>query len=130
MNTCKLCGRPLTAEDSILNGIGPVCGSKSHKRNADLFSPSYYWLVRRGVLAIIDLGDVGAQSVTNGIETVLKDISIELGQQIRIPVIYKDSMGRWDQVVMDDNGAFDHFHAIDARDIDAAAIKAKARGNR
>lgn len=62
------------------------------------------------VLLIEDL-DKGGRSVTNDIEEVLKDIQAELIDQSReenseplilakIGVMYRDSMGAWDEVVV------------------------------
>lgn len=53
----------------------------------------------RKVLRIIDL-NLGRMSVTNDIENVLTQIRKEIGKDIEsLKIIYRDSVGTWDEVV-------------------------------
>lgn len=70
------------------------------------------------VLEIIDL-DLGKMSVTNDIENVVMSIDLELdkafGGNVSVgdyAVIYRDSTGAWDEVVLDDVGNFKKFAAL------------------
>jgi hypothetical protein len=66
-------------------------------------------------LAITDLDEPGYPSVTNDIENVLAAL-LDAGLLVtgRL-VIYRDSMGVWDQVIIDDRCQFKHFKSLNAR---------------
>lgn len=84
------------------------------KSRADYLA--YYF--PRFLVAIFDL-DLGGASVTNDIENVLNDVnaSFHLGAFVIVPftVIYRDSMGIWDEVVITSTGKFQKFASIDKK---------------
>lgn len=60
----------------------------------------YRWYRALGVVCIEDADEVGAASVTNDVERVLADLEhlgVDLNAQ---PIVYRDSMGYWDQIVV------------------------------
>ena len=85
----------------------------------EAFKPDYTYEMVEGVLVITDL-DLGNRSVTNDIENVLLKIKANI-KPFPIPklVIYKDSMGFYDQV-LHDAGRFDCFFPLQACDLPIA----------
>jgi hypothetical protein len=71
-------------------------------------------------VAITDLDEPGFPSVTNDIENVLAAL-VEAGLLVagRL-VIYQDSEGIWDQVVIDANCIFVRFNSLNADSVNAA----------
>lgn len=66
------------------------------------------------VIEIVDL-DLGNMSVTNDIENVVTQIATELPEDNPITenaIIYRDSEGIWDEVVLDKAGNFAQFAAL------------------
>lgn len=66
------------------------------------------------VIQIVDL-DLGNMSVTNDIENILLEISGQLPEDNALEenaVIYRDSTGAWDEVVLDQVGNFRKFAAL------------------
>ncbi|MCE4222139.1 hypothetical protein HCU64_00095 [Methylobacterium sp. C25] len=112
--TCDPCGRELTDPVSIETGIGPVCRAAGHqRRQLSLFDePSDYRIELAGaVICITDLAR-GGRTVTNDAAGVVEDLR-RLGYDLdRMPVIYRDTQGNWDEMVVR-NGAFLCFHGID-----------------
>lgn len=128
MATCKVCGKPLKGPLSMAVGIGPVCRIQlkfriAADRSRNLFAQAadFTWGIRSGVVCIVD-PDTGA-SVTNDVDSVLARISADGVDLHAHPVIYRDSMGIWDEIVMDDRGGFDGFLGINERGLDAAIAK-------
>lgn len=128
MATCKVCGKPLTDPLSMSIGIGPVCRiqlkfriAADRSRNLFATAADFTWEIRNGVVCIVDL-DSGA-SVTNDVDNVLARISAD-GVDLRAhPVIYRDSMGIWDEIVVNADGSFTGFLSINERNPDAAIAK-------
>ncbi len=104
MNTnCTICGKNLTDPISIEHGIGPVCRVrlKNEEMNqGNLFSSraNYDWRIDDDIIAIVDKG--GGKTVTNDIDNILKDISTEIPNLDKFQIIYQDSFGIWDGVIV------------------------------
>lgn len=76
-----------------------------------------------GVICIVDLD--GDKSVTNDIENVIDDLA-RAGIRLDGPVIYKDSDGIWDEVLVSDN-KFKDFQFINVRKVEDAIAAVKSR---
>ncbi|CAO4181067.1 hypothetical protein EEDFHM_03847 [Methylorubrum populi] len=124
---CEVCGRPLTDPVSIEAGIGPICRAAGHsRRQLGLFdNPSDYRIELAGdVICVTDL-DRGGASVTNDAAGVIRDL-VEAGHDLsRMPVIYRDSTGTWDELVVKD-GRFAGFRHLDTARKEA--LRAIAKG--
>ena len=85
-----------------------------------------YEISEDNIVQIIDL-DRGA-SVTNDMGNVLADIARAEGlpSLAGYPIIYRDSMRRWDGVRLDEQGRFQGFYPIGAADQDQALARARA----
>lgn len=84
----------------------------------------YEYSVDGSVIAIEDL-DLGNRSVTNDIQNVVNDIRKELGANLTMSgysIVYKDSMGRYDGVMISENGNAS-FYPLGESDLE----KAKSR---
>ena len=73
------------------------------------------------VIAIID-HDHG-RSVTNDAENVITDMVAQGFDLSRYLVIYRDTRGIWDQLLVDRTGHFAGFSSINERDLSAALAK-------
>jgi hypothetical protein len=73
------------------------------------------------VIAIIDHG--GACSVTNDAENVVADLAAQGFELSRYQVIYRDTRGIWDQLLVDRTGHFAGFSSLNERDLSAALGK-------
>lgn len=67
-------------------------------------SPQYTYSIEvledgREVLCIVDVGGPTDMSLTNGIETALKEIRNSRGEPLPALIIYRDSLKIWDRVV-------------------------------
>jgi len=81
------------------------------RRTWDTLRSDYTYTVRGNVIAIIDLNR-GSRSVTTDIENILDDIRRALDRDLSgYAVIYRDSMGNWDGVRIDDKGLVE-FYAL------------------
>lgn len=81
----------------------------------------FSWQIVRGVVCVID-HDTGGASVTNDAENVIRDL-VEAGVNLAaMPVIYRDSMGVWDQLVVRD-GEFADFRSLGATSLREALDK-------
>ena len=78
----------------------------------------YSCAVYGNVIAIID-HDQG-KSVTNDAENVIDDLVRQGFDLMRYHVIYKDTRGIWDQILVDRTGHFAGFSSINQRDLSAA----------
>ncbi len=93
---------------------------KFHKDKSSSIHAEFEYLKNHDVIAIIDRNGKG-KSVTNDIEWVLSQIDLEykalakplkfLGLQ-HYKIIYKDSMGNWDLIKVDNEGKFIDFRPI------------------
>jgi len=101
--SCTRCNRPLRNPASVQNGMGPVCAARAHaklERGARHGPPiGSDWRVVKSdaeqrIVWIVD-EDRGRCSVTNDADNVV------LALQDEYPgyrVIYRDSMGLWDEL--------------------------------
>lgn len=128
---CCVCGKPLTDPVSVHLGIGPVCRinlkfneAKNMTRNLFSSTADYTYELHGSVVCIIDHDN--GMSVTNDIERVLADIQgegVPLGAH---RVIYRDTMGVWDEVVLNDDGTFKAFKSVNEQQLSAALAKVRA----
>lgn len=97
--TCMECGRGLKEPASVERGMGPVCAAKYAARRSssrDMFTADYDVVkVAEDMVWIVDL-DRGNRSVTNDAERVVAELAKQYGER---RIIYRDSMGRWDELV-------------------------------
>jgi len=77
----------------------------------------YSYTVEHGVICVID-NDNG-KSVTNDAEGVIADLAAAGVDLAHTPVIYRDTLGVWDQLLVA-NGQFAAFKSINERDKDDA----------
>lgn len=75
-------------------------------RATNRINRSHYRLHRLedGIIYLIDDELPGYVSVTNDIENVVKEVGARHGFQHRI--VYKDTLGRWDEAIHDGKGKF------------------------
>lgn len=85
---------------------------------------AYVYSVEDGIICIVDR-DTG-KSVTNDVNNVVADLVHAGVWQRGMPVIYRDTRGVWDQIVVKD-GHFHSFAPINERDKDAAKTKLKTQ---
>lgn len=81
----------------------------------------YSYTIEDSIVCIVD-SDQG-MSVTNGIEHVISELRAA-GVDLTLPVIYRDSMGVWDEVLID-NGYFRDFRSLGHRDKQKAKQRIK-----
>lgn len=81
----------------------------------------YSRTVHGNIIAIVD-HDQG-RSVTNDAENVIADLAAQGFDLSRYLVIYKDTCGIWDQLLVDRTGHFAGFSSINERDLPAALAK-------
>jgi hypothetical protein len=81
----------------------------------------YSYRVFDRVIAVID-HDKG-RSVTNDADNVIKDLAKKGFDLSQYRVIYKDTRGIWDQMLVDRTGHFAGFKSINERDLPAALAK-------
>jgi hypothetical protein len=68
----------------------------------------------RNLIVLIDAND-GAMSITNDAEAVVQDL-VERGYRVdNFVIVYRDTMGRWDQIVTAD-GRFKCLHPLVNKD--------------
>ena len=80
----------------------------------------YSRAVHGNVIAIIDHD--GARSVTNDADNVIADLAKHFDLS-RYLVIYKDTRGIWDQILVDRTGRFAGFSSINERDLPSALVR-------
>ena len=81
---------------------------------------TYSVLVDAGVVVVTDL-DHG-RSVTNDAEGVIEDLRAA-GHDLAMPVIYRDTAGRWDRIAVGADGRFAGFLPIGGHDYAAARLR-------
>lgn len=89
---------------------------------------SYTYDILEDFLFIEDLGESDRISVTNDMESVLKKIKEEIGDEINsLKCIYKDSQGVWDGVKFEFNSQeeviISGFLILDETDLEKAVVK-------
>jgi hypothetical protein len=126
MTTCSVCHKPLTDALSVQLGMGLVCRlnlKTAEARRRDLFNSiaraCYDYEIVDGVVCIID-NDRG-KSVTNDAEKVIADLCND-GIDLSMPVIYRDTMGVWDRLLVA-GGTFAGFAPIGTATRDEAIKK-------
>ncbi len=82
----------------------------------------YSWAVVDGVICVTD--ENGPRSVTNDAEAVIADLARKGVDLASMPVVYRDTEGTWDQLVVED-GRFDGFRLLGEEDRDRAVARAK-----
>jgi len=111
---CRVCGRPLKNLESIIAGIGPVCGGGNHhhapkkKRNekdegAGLFDNHADFTIQVDApdyVYIIDTGhNNGKRTITNDAEYIVSEL-YDLIENFKIKrLFYLDSDGRIDEIL-------------------------------
>jgi hypothetical protein len=80
----------------------------------------YSRIVHGDVIAIVD-HDIG-KSVTNDAENVIADLAADFDLS-KYQVIYRDTRGIWDQLLIDRAGRFAGFGSINESDLPAALAK-------
>jgi hypothetical protein len=81
----------------------------------------YSRAVHGNVIAIVDHD--GARSVTNDAENVIGDLVCQGFDLSKYLVIYKDTRGIWDHLLVDRTGRFAGFSSINERDLSAALAR-------
>jgi hypothetical protein len=81
----------------------------------------YSHTVHGNVIAVIDHD--GGRSVTNDVENVIDDLTRQGFDLSRYRVIYRDTRGIWDQLLIDRTGHFAGFGSINERDLSAALAR-------
>jgi hypothetical protein len=83
-------------------------------------------MVDNKLLAIVDLNQPGARSVTNAIDEILIELREQYGLDLPTLIIYRDSQGVWDGVAHLE-GTFRGFYSINETDFASAVDKALGR---
>ena len=110
---CKIWGRPLKSINSIMTGIGPVCGGgnfhapkrkKNVKEEGDfLFNEHASFSIEANTnnyVYIIDNGhDRGYRTVTNDAKFVVSELSGLIDDFINKRLFYLDSDNRIDEII-------------------------------
>ena len=81
----------------------------------------YSRTVHGNVIAIIDHHE--GRSVTNDADNVIDDLARQGFDLSKYLVIYRDTRGIWDQLLVDRTGHFAGFSSINERDLAAALAK-------
>ena len=81
----------------------------------------YSHTVHGNVIAIIDHD--GGRSVTNDAQNVIHDLARQGFDLSKYRVIYRDTRGTWDQLLVDRSGHFAGFSSINGRDLSAALAR-------
>jgi hypothetical protein len=81
----------------------------------------YSRVVHGSVIAIVD--HCGGKSVTNDAENVIADLVRQGFDLSKYQVIYQDTRGIWDQILVDSTGRFAGFSSINERDLHSALAK-------
>ena len=72
------------------------------------------------MIAIVDHD--GGKSVTNDAENVIADLAANFDLS-KYPVIYQDTRGIWDEMLIDRTGRFAGFSSINERDLPTALAR-------
>ncbi len=82
---------------------------------------SYSYQVVGQVIAIIHHNE--GRSVTNDVQNVLADLKDAGVNLCASRVIYRDTLGTWDEILTDPRGNFGGFRSLNARTLEAALSK-------
>ena len=77
--------------------------------------------IHGNVIAIIDHD--GPRSVTNDAENVVADLIAQGFDLSRFQVIYKDTLGLWDELLVDSTGTFAGFRCLNEPELSAALAR-------
>ena len=103
---CEACGRSLSDPESVKAGVGPVCRSHGHSRRQmhfdDLLAGANYTTDIVGDVICVEDLDRGGPSVTNAAVAVIQHLAYMRFDLDHMPVIYRDSDGRWDEMLVRD----------------------------
>ena len=80
----------------------------------------YSCTIHGDVIALVD--HCQGKSVTNDAEHVIADLAAHF-DLTRYRVIYRDSFGTWDRLLVDRTGHFAGFSSLNVRDLPAALAK-------
>jgi hypothetical protein len=112
----------------ILGAVEPAAAADVHIKqggNAVLLKneprANYSYEIHGNVIAIIDPDD-GGKSVTNDAENVIADFAANGFDLSKYRVIYRDTRGIWDEMLVRD-GAFVDFRSINERELSDALAK-------
>lgn len=126
--TCRVCGKPLTDPVSLRLEIGPVCRIRLKLLEAEnvtrnLFSSTadYSRELHGNVVCVIDHDN--GRSVTNDVDNVLAGIAAEVTDLRSHRVIYRDTAGIWDEIVLNEDGTFKTFRSINETQLAAALAR-------
>jgi hypothetical protein len=81
----------------------------------------YSRTVHGNVIAIVDHD--GPRSITNDADNVIADLVAQGFDLSRYQVIYRDTRGIWDQMLVDATGHFIGFSSINERDLPSALAR-------
>ena len=81
----------------------------------------YSHTVHANVIAIVDHD--GGRSVTNDVDNVIDDLSQQGFDLLKYRIIYRDTRGIWDQLLVDRTGHFAGFSSINERGLSAALAR-------
>jgi hypothetical protein len=81
----------------------------------------YRRAVYGNVIAIIDHDE--GRSVTNDAVNIINDLARQGFDLTKCRVIYKDTSGIWDEILVNSSGRFAGFGSINERDLSAALAK-------
>ena len=81
-----------------------------------------------GIIIVYDQCDGNQMSVTNNAEGVIDELNRDFGTVGR-RVIYRDTDGRWDELKVDNKGAFSGFGSLGTEDLLQALEMVKGHRN-
>lgn len=90
----------------------------------NLFGSSDFCILfeNEGFLVFADM-DLGNKSVTNDIVNVIKTLGSERPEMHSTKVIYRDSFGKFDAVIIDNNNQFQSFYSLNTDSLPEAMKK-------
>ncbi len=130
MVTCRICDMPIAETNTVKLGMGAFC--RVNRENTKVARPDlcyrrlracYDYEIVDGVVCIVD--NNRSRSVTNDAAGVIRDLIADGVDLLILPVIYLDTFGSWDMMVVT-NGYFAGFRSINKRDREAAIKELKS----
>lgn len=93
------------------------------------FHAQFDYVIDDNILIITDL-NYGGKSVTNDVENVIHSINLDLQRESGVnishyKILYQDSDGGFDSIVVNERGEFVDFHLLNVKNIKEAKIKIK-----
>src|SRR5215831_5033297 len=105
-----------TPRGTTRRGMNPALTRQ--ERNLSMNRSSYSYQVVGQVIAIIDHNE--GRSVTNDVRNVLDDLKQAGLDLCAHRLIYRDTLGTWDELLTDPRGNFGGFRSINVQTLDAA----------